>query len=173
MAFSVRPTTASDWRNVRALRLEMLADSPEAFAVSLDTARRYSSWEWRVRAGRGNTATSFTVAAIDDDGRWLGTMGAWIPALEAPPMLVSVYVVPDRRGRSAGVSDGLLDAVEQWAAARTNSLSLMVHENNSRARAFYERRGFRLTGESKPYPRNPEQRELEMVREFGAGAHRS
>lgn len=166
MAFSVRPTTASDWRDVRSLRLEMLRDSPDAFGTTLEAARRYSSWEWRARAGRGSSATALSLGAIDDEGRWIGTMGAWIPARGTAPVLVSVYVVPESRGRSAGVADRLLDAVEQWAAARADSLTLMVHENNARARAFYERRGFRLTGEAKPYPRNPEERELEMVREF-------
>ncbi|WP_143761607.1 GNAT family N-acetyltransferase, partial [Clavibacter michiganensis] len=62
------------------------------------------------------------------------------------------------------VADMLLDAVIAWARDRPNAqaLRLEVHEDNPRARAYYERRGFVLTGRSVPYALDRTQKDLEM-----------
>jgi RimJ/RimL family protein N-acetyltransferase len=39
-----------------------------------------------------------------------------------------------------------------------------VHEDNPRARRFYEKLGFELTGHSRPYELEPGGLELEMVK---------
>ena len=93
-------------------------------------------------------------------GGFLGGFGS------TGPLLVGVYVAPDGRGRASGVADVLLDAIEDWATGRGSTLSLHVHEDNARAIAFYERRGFTFTGRSAPYDLAPSRLEREMRRDL-------
>ncbi|WP_308470954.1 GNAT family N-acetyltransferase [Clavibacter michiganensis] len=154
-----------DWREYRTLRLEMLEDTPLAYLETLETARGLTDAQWRARAERPSQQGSTAYAAVDrGTGRWLGAMNAFVTTDRAVVMLVSVYITPDARGRAAGVADLLLDAVVAWARERpgASALRLEVHEDNPRARAFYERRGFRLTGRSVPYDLDRAQRDLEM-----------
>ena len=101
------------------------------------------------------------VVAIRDD-EWVGTMACYVPDLATGPMLVGVYVSPDRRGDDAGVTRALLDEIERWAARRSDTLRLEVHEDNPRARRFYEKLGFAYTGHRRPYELEPGGLELEM-----------
>lgn len=163
MEFTVRRTTEEDWRQSRDLRLEMLADTPLAFTETLECARLRSDEQWRERTRSGNSPTGVRVAAIASDGRWIGTMGAYIPPI-GTPVLVGVYVAAPFRGSVPGVTDALLEAVEEWARERGDTLTLLVHERNARALAAYAKRGFQLTGRSEPYELNPSERDLEMVK---------
>lgn len=163
MNFTVRVTTADDWREVRALRLEMLADTPNAFGETLDHATRIAEPEWRTRGARGEQPNGAQFAAIADDGRWIGTMGAFVTD-RGEALLVGVYVSPRFRGLSSGVTDALLTAVEEWCRPRFSTLALHVHEQNPRARAAYERRGFDYTGARLPYVLDPGEIELVMVK---------
>ncbi|WP_368498470.1 GNAT family N-acetyltransferase [Herbiconiux sp. A18JL235] len=160
--FEVRRTTEDDWAEVRALRLEMLTDTPLAYLETLEHAHRRSEAEWRAWAREGSSASSITVAAIADDGRWVGTMLSKVPVGSPGAFLYGVYVAPSHRGRAAGVTDALLDEIEAWAAGRGDTLSLEVHEHNARAIAAYRARGFTETGTTRPYPLDRTTRELEM-----------
>ncbi|OIH96359.1 MULTISPECIES: GNAT family N-acetyltransferase [unclassified Curtobacterium] len=164
---TIRPTTEDDWEAIRALRLEMIRDTPMAYAEHLHDAEQLDEAEWRARGRRGQDAGGTSVVAIDADGRWVGAMGAFVPDEATGPLLVGVYVAPSHRGRGAGVADRLLDAIDSWAAERGPTLRLHVHERNERAQAFYARRGFRPTGATEPYVLAPEERELEMIRDLG------
>ncbi|UFS58513.1 GNAT family N-acetyltransferase [Subtercola endophyticus] len=159
----VRPTTAEDWVDVRALRLEMLADTPIAFGDTLESAKLQGEQYWRERGGRGTTGTGANLAAIDTAAgdRWVGTMGGYIDRT-AGPMLVGVYVSPDYRGTERGVTDALMQGIEEWARGHSSTLTLHVHSQNARAIAAYERRGYVATGRLFPYILNPHQREMEM-----------
>jgi RimJ/RimL family protein N-acetyltransferase len=159
MAFTIRPTTVDDWREVRALRLEMLADTPLAFGETLAAAERRDEAGWRERAGR-----DAVFAAILDDGTWVGTMGGYLPGGGADPLLVGVYVAPAHRGRENGVTDALLAVVEHWAGTRASSIGLRVHESNARARAAYERAGYEYTGRTFAYVLDHDAVEYEMVK---------
>jgi len=169
----VRRTSETDWPNVRALRLEMLADTPLAYGETLETALARPEAEWRMRAARGDGPGTTAVAAIDGDtGQWIGTMGGFLGGFGSTgPLLVGVYVAPGSRGRTSGVADALLDAIEDWARGHGTTLSLHVHEDNARAITFYERRGFTYTGRSAPYDLAPSRLELEMRRELSPAAH--
>lgn len=162
--FSIRRTDAEDWREVRALRLEMLRDTPLAFGETELHALTLDEAEWRMRAARGRTSPGIVIVAIDAAGRWLGTMGGYLPDANTGGLLVGVYVTPDRRGREAGVFDALLAAMEDWARTQGDTLTLHVHEANSRARAAYLRRGFIETGHRHPYVLDPTASEIEMVK---------
>ena len=162
----VIPMVEDDWQRHRDLRLEMLADSPTAYVETLATAQAADEAEWRFRARRSALPGSIGVIAVDrDEDRFVGTMSAFTDAERGRTWVVAVYVAPDYRGRQHGVADTMLDAVEEWALTEGKAeLYLEVHEDNGRAQAFYERRGFQLTGSTRPYDLEPSQRELEMRR---------
>lgn len=161
---TIRPILESDWADYRDFRLQMLAEIPIAFGETLATARARSEAGWRSRTRlRGGVR----LVAIDErSGRWAGTMGGLIEAQRGllGALLVGVYVDPAYRGRSAGVTDALLDAVEEWARPLSRTLALHVHEDNARARAAYRHRGFRDTGTTIPYVLDPATREVEMAK---------
>jgi GNAT superfamily N-acetyltransferase len=166
----IRRTGEADWPQVRALRLEMIRDTPTAFVESLEEARNLGPEEWRFRARRGSGADSITLAAITRAGLWVGTMGAYLPGGNSGATLVGVYVSPGHRGRPAGVADALLAGIEEWAHHRGTTLDLQVHEDNHRARAFYSGRGYRMTGVSTPYPMDPQRSELHLVKDLSPAA---
>lgn len=166
LAFSVRRTVASDWREIHDLRLEMIRDTPSAYNETLENALGNDEAEWRMRGERGTAEHGIAVAAIDASGRWVGTMAGFVSEQVAGPLLVGVYVAPGYRGREAGVTDALLAAVEAWSRTESDRLFLHVHEDNVRARTAYERRGFTTTGQSHPYNLDPGSSELEMVKQL-------
>ncbi len=51
-----------------------------------------------------------------------------------------------------------------WALGHGDTLRLEVHEDNPRARRFYEKLGFTLTGRSREYELEPGGLELEMIK---------
>lgn len=164
--FDVVPTPADGWRDLRTLRLEMLADTPKAFLESLKTARETTDEQWQARIARYTAQGSCALVAIEHgSGRWIGTMSAFVDVEADRAWLVAVYVAPAHRGRAAGVADALLDGVERWVRERgRDRLWLLVHEDNPRAHAFYVRRGYEFTGDTTPYALDAGERELEMVR---------
>ncbi|WP_375406878.1 GNAT family N-acetyltransferase [uncultured Amnibacterium sp.] len=161
-AFTVREVEERDWVRLRALRLEMLADTPIAYLEKLETALQHTVSHWQ-RSARGRP-TGIKLVAEQEDGRWIGTMGGIIA--EGVPTLVAVYVAPDVRGAGTGVTDALLAGIERWAAQqeRGDQLRLEVNELNGRAIEAYRRRGFVPTGRTAPYPLDPPSLELEMVK---------
>jgi GNAT superfamily N-acetyltransferase len=166
MVFTVRPVVGDDWEAYRAIRLEMLFDTPIAYGELHETALSVTEEQWRERAGRGASGTSILVAAIGAGDRWIGTMGGYLDRDIGGPLLVGVYVAPDFRGIDAGVTDVLLDAVEQWARENHSTLRLEVHEDNARARAAYAKRGFVETGHRRPYDFDKSRDELEMIKQL-------
>ena len=69
--------------------------------------------------------------------------------LAGSPYVATVAVSEAERCR--GVGAALLDAVEERYASTARHLFLCVSSFNGRARAFYERRGFRPMGELPDY----------------------
>ena len=163
-ALEIRRTEAADWQRFRDLRLEMLADAPLAFAESLESAATEDESKWTMRAAHGSSENAIRLVAIAEDDRWVGTM-ACVPNDEgAGLLLVGVYVTPDYRGASFGVTDALLAGIEEWARTRAESIVLHVHETNFRAQAAYAKRGFVFTGQKIPYELDESQNELEMLK---------
>ncbi|HEY8590584.1 MAG TPA: GNAT family N-acetyltransferase [Naasia sp.] len=161
--FIVRRTVEEDWREVRELRLEMLADTPVAYLETYEQAQDHPEKHWRTRARDGSAAPDrITVVAILDDGDWVGSMTGITYEGVADSFLVAVYVAEDYRGSAAGVTDALLAEIDAWARARGDGLRLEVNETNLRARAAYTKRGFTETGSTRPYPLDPSLREIEM-----------
>ncbi|MFC1420831.1 GNAT family N-acetyltransferase [Streptacidiphilus cavernicola] len=167
----VRPEDAS---RTRAIRLQMLQDTPLAYLETYQDALAHPAEEWAFRAARCTRPGNTGYVAVDEaTGDWVGAMNAYVPGDPGDPAaagdlawLVGVWVHPGHRGAKAGATDALLDAVLRWARdeAKVGRLLLEVHEANARAIAFYERHGFTRTGNTVPYPLDPTANELEMER---------
>jgi RimJ/RimL family protein N-acetyltransferase len=109
---------------------------PERYPFPDDEVRQ----RWRAFTG--------AVLLAERDGRAVGMAAfehCWLGGL---------YVVPEEWGR--GVAGELHDAALA-AMPDCAELRLWALEGNDRARRFYERRGWRLNGETRvvPYPPNP------------------
>lgn len=161
---TVHRVTPEDAARMRALRLEMLADSPLAFleTVAQAAARPHADFRRRVvQASRGNQLAQFVA---DPGGRLIGQAGGiLLPEEPAATVVFAVYITPAFRGR--GVLGMLMDAVAQWSVASGRTeLMLEVVVGNDRAVRAYERLGFRDTGVRVPHPVVPGLRELQMRR---------
>ncbi|XAS68416.1 N-acetyltransferase [Micrococcaceae bacterium Sec5.7] len=183
----IRRLAAADWEALRAIRLEMIADTPKAYVESLESARAQSDAQWRHRAEMMAGPSSITLVA---DGReedcsppgngFFALMRVVVKVpqdgnLPKQAMLVSVYVAPGLRG--SGLADEML---RQSVCAAANELGagvleLGVHEDNARAMAFYVQHGFTDTGRREPYPLDRSSSEIIMelplvpsVKEAGA-----
>ena len=165
-AFSIRRTVEADWRHIRDLRVEMIRDTPTAYAETLEEALGHDEAEWRMRGNRGTGEHGIAIVGIADSGLWIGTMAGFVPDPDTGPLLVGVYVAPEFRGSQMGLTDALLATVEEWARTESSRLTLHVHEDNARARKAYEHRGFVATGQTAPYNLDPSKSELEMVKQL-------
>jgi ribosomal protein S18 acetylase RimI-like enzyme len=88
------------------------------------------------------------------------------PADGAKAELYAIYVRP--RVWSTGAGRCLLaEVIERVSALRYGTLSLWVLEANTRARRFYERAGFAVTGESKTEDRFASVAEIRYARPLG------
>jgi predicted GNAT family acetyltransferase len=139
----------------RALRLEMLADTPLAFVERLEeaVAHPHAAFRSTVAERAEGNATSLFVAAAD--GRLVGQAGGWTPPGNAGVTVVfAVYISPAWRG--IGLLSRLVDAVAGWSlAAGRPVLELEVASFNHRAIRAYQRLGFTDTGRPVRHPRIP------------------
>lgn len=147
--FVVRRVNERDWERLRTIRLEALADTPEAFGSTLDDAKEYPSDRWRTMAAQwcyflaedGDAVIGMISGGLNDqhpDTHWM----------------YGLYVTPSRRG--TGVASQLVDAVKEWALGEgASELYLQCTSTIARARAFYEKAGFETTGEHSAMTRDP------------------
>ncbi|MGE5560129.1 MAG: N-acetyltransferase family protein [Chloroflexota bacterium] len=149
MSITIRHLTEDDWQAYRDLRLEALAEAPEAFASSPEEQLDRSPEDWRAAvrqheqsfvlgAFAGNTLVGMVSLARDmrSKTRHKGTVRG-------------LYVVPSQRGRN--IARLLMAALirEARAPVGLEQLNLSVVADNLSARALYERMGF------VPYGREP------------------
>lgn len=151
--YKVRVVRAGEWRKLKALRLEALADpvAPVAFLERHEDAVSYPDELWQQRAAEGEKQEDkVTFVGEDSDGQWCGMLT--VLAEEAQTQLVGVYTRPEQRG--TGLTVRLFEAALEWSWTRpeVRSVRLRLHRDNPRAEAFYRRMGFRLVGEAVPDP---------------------
>jgi ribosomal protein S18 acetylase RimI-like enzyme len=158
----VRRAVPDEWAEVREIRLRALADSPFAFASTLQREQAFGEADWRARLGNGHSWLCRSA------GRAVGLVSSFSD--EAHPSarhLVSMWVAPGHRGTSA--ASLLVDAVvEQASSDGAEAVVLWVADGNLRARRFYERLGFRPTGVRQPLPSNPDVGEELLRRSLAA-----
>jgi GNAT superfamily N-acetyltransferase len=162
----VRQPRIVEWRQVKAMRLAMLQDTPSAYAVTLADALTLPDSHWRKRAQPNLDGTSLPLIAVDlGSGRWVGTAAAVLHAGRELPDLVGVYVDPTWRGSERGVLGALLKPLEVWAKAH-GGMRLLVQEGNLRAQRAYAKQGYQLTDYSEAHLLPPYGLDLEMVKRF-------
>jgi RimJ/RimL family protein N-acetyltransferase len=163
---TVHRVSPGDAARMRALRLEMLADSPLAFLETLAqaAARPHADYRRRIaQASAGGQLAQF-VAGPRGGGRLVGHAGGTVlPEEPGATVVFAVYITPAQRGR--GVLAGLVDAVAEWSVAMGRpELMLEVVVGNDRAVRAYEKLGFADTGARVPHPVLPGLMELQMRR---------
>jgi len=148
----VRRVRAEDWEALRDVRLRALADAPDAFGTThAEAIQRPDEW-WRDWCRQ--SAESETQAMVL---AWEGSLPIGIAGVfhigEERWQVISMWVVPEARGRGAGRA--LLDAVVAFARARGPAQTLLsVTDGNVAARRLYESYGFADTGASEPLRSN-------------------
>ncbi len=130
------------------MRLAALTDAPFAFASTFAREAVFDEEQWR---GRIEDATYFV--ARDTSLQVVGLV-AVLTKDASEKHLVAMWVDPRQRG--AGVAGALLEAALASARADADAVTLWVADGNPRARRFYEKAGFRSTGERQPLPSAPQ-----------------
>ncbi|AGL21297.1 GNAT family N-acetyltransferase [Actinoplanes sp. N902-109] len=161
---TVHRVTPEDAARMRALRLEMLADSPLAFLETVAQAAARPHADFRRRVVQASRGTQLAQFVADPGGRLIGHAGGTVLPEEPDATVVfAVYLTPSVRGQ--GVLSALVEAVAQWSVeCGRDELMLEVVVGNDRAVRAYERLGFRDTGVRVPHPVIPGLRELQMRR---------
>lgn len=167
---AVHRVTPDDAARMRALRLEMLADSPLAFLETLAQAAARSHTEYRRRIALASAGSSLAQFVADPGGRagpggrLVGHAGGTVlPEEPATTVVFAVYVTPAHRG--TGVLADLVETVAEWSrSVGRPELMLEVVVGNNRAVRAYERLGFKDTGVRVPHPVIPAMTELQMRR---------
>ncbi len=146
---TVRRIERADRAALREIRLEALGDAPQAFGSTLDGARRLSDRQWREKA----TTTHYFLA--ERDGAVVGmASGGFSDQYPGTHWLYGMYVTPAARG--SGAAELLVRAVSDWARTESaREIHLHVASGAHRARGFYEKNGFTVTGEPFPMERDP------------------
>lgn len=136
----VRRAILGDEPILRELRLQALSDAPEAFGSTYERELARTTTDWQRWMSPG---VAFMLE--DSEGPRGIVAGQYDPADPAIVHLMAMWVHPMARGSGAG--DLLVAAVFSWARTeRARAIRLDVVHSNARARRFYERNGFRVTG---------------------------
>jgi GNAT superfamily N-acetyltransferase len=162
MSVVIRRITATpeDITRYRGSRLEILADEPIAFTDTYDVAIARPDSFWIDRVKRGAESNRQLLLVAESQRAFVGSFTAIIDD-ERDCWIYGVWVQKQHRG--TGVAKRFLNEIKQWAyAADAKRLMLHVNSTNERARRFYEREGFELTGEKHPHEGFPDTDELEM-----------
>jgi ribosomal protein S18 acetylase RimI-like enzyme len=162
MAARVRRVQPGEGPRLRDVRLRALEDTPTAFASNLasEATRLPTAWDEDalVRSEGWETATFIA----EEDGRWLGLVGAYRPA-DRPGVveLVSMWVDPAARGQGLGAC--LATEVLEWArAGGAAKVELWVTTGNEQAMSLYRRLGFATTSNYQALPSDPCRDEVRM-----------
>jgi GNAT superfamily N-acetyltransferase len=161
---TVHRVTPADAARMRALRLEMLADSPLAFLETLAQAAARPHEDYRRRIIQASSGRGLAQFVADPGVRLVGHAGGTVmPEDHRTTIVFAVYVTPARRG--TGVLEDLVETVAAWSReVGRPQLMLEVVVGNDRAVRAYERLGFTDTGVRVPHPVIPGLTELQMRR---------
>jgi len=137
---NVRRAAIGDEAMLRDLRLQALADAPEAFGSTYERELARTVDDWRRWLSPGATFI------VEDHEAARGLVACARDATDATIVhLMAMWVAPAVRG--SGAADALVKEVITWARADGARLvRLQVVEHNAPARRLYERHGFRATG---------------------------
>ncbi|TDC39310.1 GNAT family N-acetyltransferase [Micromonospora sp. KC213] len=161
---TVRRVRPSDAARMRALRLEMLADSPLAFLETIAQAAARPHVEYAARIAHVSQGCHTAQFVADPGGRLVGHAGG-MASPDEPDVTVVYAVYVSRAWRGQGLLGRLVAAVAAWSReCGRPELMLEVVVGNDRAYRAYRRIGFTDTGVRVPHPTVSAMRELQMRR---------
>jgi ribosomal protein S18 acetylase RimI-like enzyme len=143
-AISIRPLTHSDVHAFRELRLEALANHPEAFSSSYEEESPRSLDQFKARIPADGPQAIFGAFAAD---RLVGMAGFVIydrPKSRHKGLMWGVYVKPEWRTQRVGKA--LVQTVIDRASRHVMILEAAVSLTNERARRTYHGLGFKPYG---------------------------
>ena len=149
MGVTIRSIEGDEWDLWRKLRLQALAESPDAFRSTLqeEGAKSDEWWATLIRDTVAHPRGRLWVAETEGDavGMLFGRLSIDLEVLHVGAM----WAAP--RARQLGVGTGLLQTAMEWARDRgATSVELWVTEENAVGRSFYTKAGFRPTTDTKP-----------------------
>jgi GNAT superfamily N-acetyltransferase len=155
---SIRLCGLDDWEGLRAIRLEALSDTPDAYGSTYEETARWSDAQWK------NSASTRLYYLAERDGRVVGMVsGGFNDAYPGTRWLYGMYVTPSERG--SGTAERLVLAIGEWAKHHgVDEIYLHVTTSVPRARAFYEKVGFQPNGESREMERDTSLTLITMVK---------
>ena len=147
-AVLIRPAAPADAGRLRDLRLEALADHPQAFSSDYATAAQEPLANWVERLERHEQGANERLQVAEAGSELVGMAGIYRdprPKIRHAATIWGVYVSPGWRGLRTG--DGLVKANLEWAASHeVVFVRLAVISVNSSAIACYLRCGFSVYG---------------------------
>jgi len=144
-----------DWRRWREVRLTALTDSPAAFGSAVEDERAIAEDGWREQV---RNAAVFVATAGDEVA---GAVAGLYRDSAEDRGLGAMWVAPQWRGH--GVAGLLVAAIADWSrSGDAIRVGLWVPDDNTRASRFYERQGFRMTGNRRSFPGDPDRQVSEM-----------
>ena len=157
----IRRCSSFDWEELKSIRLESLRDTPEAYGSTYEDAAMWPDDRWR------SAASQWTYWLAERHGHVVGMVsGGTNDHHRGTRWMYGMYVTPAERG--SDVATRLVEEVSLWARSEgAASLFLHVTSTVARARAFYEKVGFVLTGDVIDMDRDPSLQLVTMVRELG------
>ncbi len=143
----IRRLNLGEGQFYRAVRLEALRESPDAFSSRYDDAVARSDQSWADQADSSATGSDrATFVAIEDQPVGLAALYRDENDLDVGE-LIQMWIAPDIRGGS--VATDLLLEVFQWAGSnRFAFVKAEVMKSNARALRFYEKFGFSLSADN-------------------------
>jgi GNAT superfamily N-acetyltransferase len=155
MEFRIRTGKPGDWAVYRDIRLQMLQETPDAYASSYAVEATSPEARWRERVTH-----PMLFLALNRNEKVVGT-ATGLPQ-NGTVEVIAMYVAPEARGQ--GCAGQLLDAVAAAARERgAHRLALRVTAGNRAATRCYARYGFLPTGRAWPMKRQPELTEVELA----------
>jgi GNAT superfamily N-acetyltransferase len=139
---TIRRSGRDDWRDLRTIRLEALADTPSAYGSTYEENLTWSDAQWKQ-----SSSNRLYYLAFRDDVIVGMVSGGFNDAHPGTRWLYGMYVTASERGTGTAVR--LVASVCDWATGNgADQLYLHVTSSVVRARAFYTKIGFRPTGET-------------------------
>jgi ribosomal protein S18 acetylase RimI-like enzyme len=137
---AVRRAVPGDEPILRTLRLEALAEAPEAFGSTYERELARTTADWQ------RWLTPGVTFILEDESSPRGLVAGMLDVHKAGIVhLMAMWVDPSLRG--SGAAGSLVAEHLAWArAAGARFVHLDVFATNERARRLYERHGFRITG---------------------------
>lgn len=138
----MRRFAVHEWRVYRALRLDALRDSPDAFGSTLAREAAFADDEWLTRLEKATESPTELPLIVEDDSRPVGL--AWARIDSDDPDVAALYQVwVDPAYRHRGVGRLVIDAALDWAcSAGVRQVLLSVALGPTSALEFYRRLGF-------------------------------